>query len=68
MDFAAPDLYSPHSTRFVFAGDELVSDSFDVKEIEDGFFYEVEGKVYGGASCSRIFSNTFEITVGQMQE
>ena len=52
MDFAAPDLYSPHSTRFVFAGDELVSDSFDVKEIEDGFFYEVEGKVYGGASCS----------------
>lgn len=26
-------------------GDELISDSFDMKEVEDGFFYEVEGKV-----------------------
>eukprot|EP00884_Botryococcus_braunii_P017534 jgi/Botrbrau1/4464/Bobra.0348s0047.3 len=25
-------------------GDELISDSFEMREIEDGFFYEVEGK------------------------
>lgn len=28
-----------------FAGDELLGDSYDINEIEDGFFYEVEGKV-----------------------
>ena len=27
------------------AGDELLGDSYDINEIEDGFFYEVEGKV-----------------------
>lgn len=27
------------------AGDELLGDSYDITEIEDGFFYEVEGKV-----------------------
>lgn len=27
------------------AGDELLSDSFDVQEIHNGIFYEVEGRV-----------------------
>ncbi len=27
------------------AGDELISDSYDMKESEDGFFFEVDGKV-----------------------
>jgi hypothetical protein len=29
----------------LFAGDELLSDSFPYKEIENGILWEVEGKV-----------------------
>ena len=29
----------------VCAGDEVLSDSYDITEVEDGFFYQVEGKV-----------------------
>lgn len=30
----------------VFAtGDEMISDTYDMTEVEDGFFYEVEGNV-----------------------
>ncbi|KAK9796326.1 hypothetical protein WJX73_005328 [Symbiochloris irregularis] len=28
----------------VISGDELLSDSFEMKEVQDGFFYEVDGK------------------------
>jgi hypothetical protein len=31
--------------RCCFAGDELLSDSFPYKEIENGILWEVEGKV-----------------------
>ena len=34
------------------AGDEYLSDSYDLKEIEDGFFFEVEGKVLPGVPAS----------------
>ncbi len=27
------------------AGDEMIADSYDLKEVEDAFFFEVEGSV-----------------------
>lgn len=30
---------------FFSSGDEMFSDAFKYREIQDGFFYEVEGKV-----------------------
>lgn len=30
---------------FLLIGDEMFSDSFEFRESEDGFFYEVDGKV-----------------------
>jgi hypothetical protein len=38
-----------------FVGDELISDSYNMKESDDGFFYEVEGKV--GAVTSSCWCN-----------
>ena len=37
------------STNNVFydAGDEMFADSYPMREIQDGFFYEVDGKVRG---------------------
>lgn len=29
----------------VAVGDEMIADSYDMKEVEDGFFFEVEGSV-----------------------
>ena len=29
------------------AGDEMFADSYPMREIQDGFFYEVDGKVCG---------------------
>ena len=28
-----------------FAGDEMIADSYELKEVEDAFFFEVEGSV-----------------------
>jgi hypothetical protein len=37
---------------FPFAEDELLGDSYEIEEIEDGFFYQVEGKVSWGMCTS----------------
>lgn len=37
--------FDGRSVEYGFAGDELLSDSYNPQEVEDGFFYEVEGKV-----------------------
>ncbi len=37
----------------LLAGDELFSDSYEYKEIQDGFFFEAEGKVRGLATSRR---------------
>ena len=37
----------------LLAGDELFSDSYEYKEIQDGFFYEAEGKVRWLAASRR---------------
>lgn len=29
----------------IAVGDEMIADSYEMKEVEDGFFFEVEGSV-----------------------
>ena len=39
---------SPSSDSLISdAGDEMFADSYPMREIQDGFFYEVDGKVRG---------------------
>ena len=33
------------SVRMRHSGDEMIADSYEMKEVEDGFFFEVEGSV-----------------------
>ena len=33
-----------------FAGDEMFADSYPMREVEDGFFWEVDGKVICSAA------------------
>jgi hypothetical protein len=40
------------SCAVLFAGDELLSDSFPYKEIENGILWEVEGKVQRSLPCA----------------
>lgn len=36
-----------HEKSAIDAGDEMFADSYPMREIQDGFFYEVDGKVRG---------------------
>ena len=49
----------------VLTGDEMISDTYDLAEVEDGFFFEVEGNVSviasadpGGQADSGQFTHT----------
>ena len=44
------------SAAGVYSGDEMIADSYEMKEVEDGFFFEVEGTV---SLFKRIFSTYF---------
>ena len=37
------------------SGDEMFSDSFDYTEVEDGFFYKVDGKVRAASALCLAF-------------
>lgn len=39
------NLHLYFSLRILPSGDEMIADSYEMNEVEDGFFFEVEGSV-----------------------